>query len=363
MKIGFIIYGSLDIISGGYRYDRKLVDYLRAQGDQVEIISLPWRNYAAHLADNLRFRLPAGFDILVEDELNHPSLLLANSRMHPCPVVSLVHHLRSSELRPAWQNDFYRILEKRYLNSVDGFIFNSETTRRAVNSLTDSRKPWVLAHPPTDSFGVRVTEKEIGNRADVDELRLLFLGNVIRRKGLHTLLDAVALASREDPHTLYHLDVVGSLDMDSRYVAFVRRRMEIDGVSELVQFHGSLENESLAEKFRHAHVLTVPSSFEGFGMVYLEGMGFGLPAIGTRAGAASEIIEDGKTGYLVEPEEPGPLALCLLHLASDRNLLKRMSVNALNRYRAQPAWDQAAKTIRDFLLHLTRHEPVPSLDK
>ncbi len=52
MKIGFIIYGSLDTLSGGYLYDRKLVEYFRSQGDTVEIISVPWRNYAAHLTDN-----------------------------------------------------------------------------------------------------------------------------------------------------------------------------------------------------------------------------------------------------------------------------------------------------------------------
>jgi len=58
MKLGFTIYGSLETLSGGYLYDRKLVEYLRSQGDAVEIISLPWRNYTAHLTDNLWFRLP-----------------------------------------------------------------------------------------------------------------------------------------------------------------------------------------------------------------------------------------------------------------------------------------------------------------
>ncbi len=52
MKIDLIIYGSLDTLSGGYLYDRLLVDYLRTQGDMVEIVSLPWRNYTAHLTDN-----------------------------------------------------------------------------------------------------------------------------------------------------------------------------------------------------------------------------------------------------------------------------------------------------------------------
>ncbi len=113
MRIGLIIYGSLDTLSGGYLYDRKLVEHLQSQGDTVEIISLPWRNYAAHLTDNLRFRLPPSVDILVQDELNHPSLIFANRGRHPYPVMSLVNHLRCSELRPTWQNVFYRWIEKK----------------------------------------------------------------------------------------------------------------------------------------------------------------------------------------------------------------------------------------------------------
>ena len=110
MRIGFVIYGSLDTVSGGYFYDRKLVEYLRAQGNSVEIISLLWRNYATHLTDNFRFRLPADLDILIQDELNHPSLIAANAGKHPYPIVSLVHHLRCSELRPNWLNCLYRIV-------------------------------------------------------------------------------------------------------------------------------------------------------------------------------------------------------------------------------------------------------------
>ena len=164
MRVGLIIYGSLDTLSGGYLYDRKLVEYLRSQDDTVEIISLPWRNYAAHLTDNLHVRLPnviarsgaasattkqspnfPKFDILIQDELNHPSLIFANRGKHPYPVISLVHHLRCSELRPNWQNIFYRWVEKKYLQSIDGFIFNSKTTERAVNSLMEHNKPSVIA--------------------------------------------------------------------------------------------------------------------------------------------------------------------------------------------------------------------------
>jgi hypothetical protein len=83
MHVGIIIYGSLETLTGGYLYDRKLVDYLKARGDRVEVIALPWRNYFRHLTDNasrsLRRRLlEAKFDLLIQDELNHPSLFLLN---------------------------------------------------------------------------------------------------------------------------------------------------------------------------------------------------------------------------------------------------------------------------------------------
>ncbi len=202
MKLGLVIYGSLDTLSGGYMYDRKLVEYLRAQGDTVEIISLPWRNYAAHLTDNFSFKLPANLDILIQDELNHPSLIAANSGRHPYPIVSLVHHLRCSELRPKWQNAIYRVVEKKYLQSVDGFIFNSKTTKGVVNSLIGNGKPAVVAYPPTDRFGEVISEEEIKTRANQNPLRVLFLGNIIERKGLHTLLRSPLHPSSLQPSTL-----------------------------------------------------------------------------------------------------------------------------------------------------------------
>jgi len=345
MRIGFIIYGSLDTVSGGYLYDRKLVEYLCAQGDTVEIISLPWRNYVAHLTDNLRFRLPTGLDVLIQDELNHPSLILANAKKHPYPVISLVHHLRCSELRPKWQNDFYRVIEKKYLQSVDGFIFNSRTTEKVVTGLAESSKPSVVAYPPTDRFFKKtIPEEEIRERAKGDELRILFLGNVIYRKGLHTLLQAIS-----GQRLTVRVDIVGGLKAESKYAEDMQRFVMVNGLSSTVNFHGALDNEPLTEMYKQSHLMVVPSSYEGFGIVYLEGMGFGLPAIGTTAGAASEVITHGEDGYLIEPDDAESLAEHLGELGRNRELLARLSLNASRRYKSQPRWEETARGIREFL--------------
>jgi glycosyltransferase involved in cell wall biosynthesis len=98
--------------------------------------------------------------------------------------------------------------------------------------------------------------------------------------------------------------------------------------------------------------MVVPSSYEGFGIVYLEGMGFGLPAIGTMAGAAGEIITHGEDGYLIEPDDASALTGHLHELATNRDVLLKLSLNAVRRYQQQPKWNATAKSIRDFLYQM-----------
>jgi glycosyltransferase involved in cell wall biosynthesis len=348
MKIGLVIYGSLDTVSGGYYYDRRLVASLRQSGDEVGIFSLPSRHYAAHLTDNLHFHLPADLDLLIQDELNHPSLLTANAGPHPYPIVSLVHHLRSSEEHPAVYAPLYRFIERQYLRSVDGFIFNSQTTRASVQALAGIEKPDLIALPPTDRFGRPVTEDAVARRAArPGPLKVIFVGNVIPRKGLHTLVEALSELSAG----AVILQVVGSLTADPAYARRIRERVDGLGLVDSVSFRGILKEDELCAALLGSDVLAVPSSYEGFGIVYLEGMAFGLPAIGTTAGAAGEIITPEENGYLIDPGNSPALADDLSALQADRKLLIRLSLAALERYRHMPAWDQTAGCIREFLLN------------
>ena len=381
MRIGLLIYGSLDTLSGGYLYDRKLVQHLRDAGDDVEIISIPWRNYAAHLTDNfsaslLRRLLAARVDVLVQDELNHPSLFRLNQKLrspHPnlppkgegrvpspfgrgrrvrvgvsYPIVSIVHHLRSSELRPAWQNKLYHIPEKAYLRSVDGFVFNSETTRGVVESTIGETRPHTVAYPAGNRLNPQITDEEIAARAQADVLKIAFLGSVISRKNLHTLVDALSLVDEA-----CHLTVIGNLDVEPAYVRQIRQQVKRLGVDEKITFAGALNDEPLKAKLCESHLLALPSSYEGFGIAYLEGMGYGLPAIGSTDGAAHEIITPDVDGYLIDPSDAKTLASHLRTLARDRKKLMQMSLAARERYLAHPTWDESMAKIRMFLQTMT----------
>ena len=177
MYVGLLIYGSLETISGGYLYDRKLVEHLRRQGDRVEIVSLPWRSYLRHVGDNLSPALLSRLkslpvDVLLQDELNHPSLFWLNRRLRSqvgYPILSIVHHLRSREARPAWQNWAYRWIESRYLATLDGFSFNSQTTRQAVAGLlahtSQPGQSSLVAYPAGDRFQPQIDPQAIAQRS------------------------------------------------------------------------------------------------------------------------------------------------------------------------------------------------------
>jgi glycosyltransferase involved in cell wall biosynthesis len=358
MRVALVLYGSLDFISGGFLYDRMLVEYLRRRGEEVEIISLPWRSYPAGLLDNfspgLARRLKSlRADIILQDELAHPSLFGLNRRLQGRgrpPVVAIVHHLRCSEARPAWHNSFYRLVEHRYLASVNAFIVNSRTTQKTVETLVGRDKPSVLAYPGANRFAVRLTRKDLAVRAYAPgPLRLLFVGNVIPRKGLHTLLAALALLPRKN----WRLTVVGSLEADAAYARQIQHQIAAAGVGGQVTFTGVLEKDNLAARLAESHVLAVPSSYEGFGIVYLEGMAFGLPALATTAGGAEEIITSGRDGFLVPPGDTEALAGHLRTLMDHRDLLLAMSLAAQDRFAAHPTWENAGTAVHKFLRFMT----------
>jgi len=354
MRVGLVLYGDLDFISGGFLYDRMLVDYLRRQGEEVEIISLPWRSYPRGLLDNLSPAVKRRLeniqaDIILQDELAHPSLFRLNLSLRGPgrpPLVAIVHHLRCSEARPAWQNFLYRLVERRYLASVSGFIFNSRTTQESVQELMGRGKPSVLALPAADRFAVSLTQEDLAARArKPGPLQLVFLGNVIPRKGLHTLLEALARLPRE----AWRLAIVGSLEVDRVYVRQIQRQIEAAGLGSQVEFVGVLDNEKLAAILAQSQVLAVPSSYEGYGIVYLEGMAFGLPAVATTAGGAREIITPGWDGFLIAPGDAETLADHIETLMADREMLLNMSLAAQARFAAHPTWEDAGASIHRFL--------------
>ncbi|WP_458207584.1 glycosyltransferase family 4 protein [Haladaptatus sp. NG-SE-30] len=348
MRLGFVVYGSLAEQSGGFQYDRKLVEHLRERGHEVQVVGLPWDRYGRCLLHNLSPGLRsdlAGFDVLLEDHLCHPSLVWGN-RSLDTPIVSVVHHLRSSEPRATWKNRIYRAVEHHYFRSVDGAICNSETTRESVLDLHDFHDlRSTVAYPAGDRFAP-ISPRRTPNWFD-EPLRLVFLGNLVPRKGLHVLLSGLSRVRGD-----WQLSVVGA-PTNPTYAERVRHYCKELRLGEKVTFTGRLPNDGVARELTRSHVLAVPSLYEGFGLVYLEGMAFGLPAIATAAGGADEIVSDGDTGFVLPPDDPDAVAAAVRIFRDDRGLLRRMSEASRERFESHPDWNDATDAVERLLDEVT----------
>ncbi len=357
MRLGLVIYGSLNTLTGGYIYDRILVEYLQGRGHRVDIISLPLRNYGRHLLDNwspgLRSDLVAGpYDILLQDELNHPSLFHTNRSLQKnagLPIVAIVHQVLCRQPRNGLHNRMFQAIEKRYLESVDAMIFNSDTTRRTVETLVGGRRPSIVACPAGDRLGHLPSNDLIGSRTrENGPLRLIYVGNVLPHKGLLPLIKGLSHLARE----IWRLTVVGSLTMDARYVRKIKRLIAQKNLSRQIEIAGPKDGNELVDLFRRSHVFVMPYSHEGFGMAYLEAMAFAMPVVGSSDGAVKEFVIPGQNGFLIELNDFESVNACIHTLHHDRQRLLEMSCAAFQTYKERPTWRDTMESIHWFLTDL-----------
>jgi len=365
MKILFIIYGSIDSLSGGYLYDRMLVGALESRGHEVRIYSQ--KRYGSYLAavsgnfDSALVRDARLFapDLVLEDELNHPSLFLLNSRLRRVlgvPIIGMVHHLRQVERNAFPDALVARWLERLFLAGLDGFLCNSEFTRislvRALGkkSGTALPKPSVVARPGKDRLPLVGEAEPVVDVLPESGLRILFLGNVIPRKGVHVLLAALGrpgATGRELPPI--RLSIAGNEKADPAYTRRLERMIRLYSLSDRVAWLGAVPDTALTVLFRTHDLLVVPSQCEGYGIVYAEAMRCGVPVVAGSYGGAAEIIDPGKNGYLLDWNDSAGLAFVLSRLAENPALLAKMKQAALLRSAELAGWDDSMATAAAFL--------------
>ena len=346
-QVGLVVYGPLDERSGGYLYDRRLADHLIERGWTVDVVSLPERSYrraaVTNLAPGLVDRLRA-CDVVIQDAYCHPSLFLLNRRLTDTPVVALVHYLRSKEPSGPWRGRAVTVVERGYLRTVDGYIHNSGATRTAVADLLGASPAGlrdVIAPPAGDRLGTGPPSS--GDRLRRDPFRVVAVCNVTPRKGMTTLIEGL---SRID--AAWELHVVGDTTVDPEHVTEARALARKRGVEDAVTFLGRVDDDRLRDELRAAHVLAVPSRYEPFGIVYLEGMAFGLPAIASAHGGADDVV-DGTNGMLVPPNDPSAVTDAIAPLIRDRDRLERASRAARETFRRHPTWRDTCERIRRFI--------------
>ena len=162
-------------------------------------------------------------------------------------------------------------------------------------------------------------------------------------KGLVPLLEALAKLRVEHPGA--HLVVVGRLRDDSP-VPKVLSDLGLDGAA--VRFVSGVSDDEMVRLYAEAHVVVVPSLYEGFSLPAAEAMASGTPLVATTGGALPEVVgPDGGAGLLVPPGDPGALTAALGKVLADPGLAARLAAAGRRRVLERFTWRACALATAD----------------
>ncbi len=177
---------------------------------------------------------------------------------------------------------------------------------------------------------------EVGRKEEAEPL-VIFVGRLVSEKGPQVLVEAMGSVLSEFPTARLVLAGDGPMEGDLRHLIYS------SGLGNVVRLAGRLDDQGLRDLYSRAWVAAFPSSYEPFGIVALEAMATGVPCIAGNAGGLREVVRNGETGLLVQPDDPEALASAVKALLGNRawasEVAARAKISALNEY----SWDDIAR--------------------
>jgi len=166
-----------------------------------------------------------------------------------------------------------------------------------------------------------------------DTFRVLYVGQINYRKGLR-----------------YAIRAFDKLSIPKKEFFIVGPKTSITGLEDVVMprgvyFTGPLKGSHLQEQYRRASLFILPSLEEGLALVQGEALSFGTPLLITTNTGGEDLITNGIEGYIVPPADEYSLLQKMEEMATNKNLLRIMSLNALETARNLGSWDMAVKKI------------------
>jgi glycosyltransferase involved in cell wall biosynthesis len=202
----------------------------------------------------------------------------------------------------------------RVYRSASAVICISEKVREQVAAKNHANVTVIHNGVDVEKFS---PEKEL-----TPSLSVLSVGNLTAIKGHALLLRAFKGILLQVPNC--SLEIIGA-GPERKKLGQLAAKL---GIPDRVHFSGRQGRDYVAEAMRRCAVFALPSTYEGLGCVYLEAMACAKPAIGCRGQGIEEVIEHGKSGLLVRPENEHELTDAMLTLLRDKELRQRIGANA-----------------------------------
>jgi glycosyltransferase involved in cell wall biosynthesis len=341
----FAIPGDLKSTTGGYAYDRCVVELLPDFGVPVSVMGLPdsFPNpTAGDLAETGRLLKKKPHDAVLvvdgmafgafpDDILNSLEGRVIALVHHPLFLETGLPHPRKLELKES---------EENALERANHVVVTSRVTKRIlVDNMGISPDKVTIAEPGTDP-----ARRATGTGAP---LQILAVGAVLPRKGYDILVKALAPLKDID----WRLTIAGALDRHDGAVAALQDAVRSHGLEDRVTVAGKVVPATLERYYESADLFVSASLFEGYGMVLAEAMARGLPMVIAAGGAAAETAGDAAALH-VEAGNVSALSVALQRALTDKKLRDRLADAAWEAGRTLPTWHETARRIAAVILGL-----------
>ncbi len=263
-----------------------------------------------------------------------PVLMLNILKRHKYFMV--IHHL----LRDQESKKIVKLLESIFIKLIKNKITVSKSTNDRLKFYKYIKKDIPILPPGLEFLpDIKFLRKGISG-----VVKLLFVGNVEKRKSLHTLIDALKLLGT----IKFELKIIGRIS-EHHYYESIKKEIDKNNFKEKILFKENVSPEELRSLYINSDILIFPSEWEGYGMVITEAMSNGLPVIASRIPTSEELISDKFNGLLFDVNNEMLLSEAILRLIIDKELYTFISKNSIEKSLTLKNWDMTSIVFLNYL--------------
>jgi len=260
------------------------------------------------------------------------------------PVVATAHRADVLDVPARGAADARRVGQA--VGMVDQLCAVSRVVADAAEALGSPRRPVRVVPNGADTENCRPWPRaEMRREFGLPEQGqiLSYVGKLVPRKGVDTLIEALAILARRPAGA----PLLAAAGAGEQRPALEARAAEL-GLADRVRFVGKVDHDRVGRWMAAGDLFVLPSLSEGLPTVVCEAMNCGVPVVATAVDGTPEIVRDGETGILVPPGDAPALAAALARILDDPALAERMGAEALRVGRAEYTWTANAATMEEI---------------
>ena len=330
--VTLVVSGGLDARTGGYIYDRHVVDGLTRRGWAVDVLVLddsfprPTAAASAH-AERTFNGIPDRTVTLVDSLVLGAIPDIIERHGARLRIVALMHLPLAADVGlDAASASRFALAERRALGAATAVIVTGRATLKLLEGAL-VQAPVVVIEPGTDPV-------PLARGSGAALVHLLCVATLNPGKGHEDLISALAAV----PSRAWRLTCVGSLTRDQRTVERVQALIREAGLEGLVSLAGALDGPALEAAYDRSDLFVLATLRETYGMAVAEALAHGLPVVSTDTGAIADLVGP-DAGMIVSPGDVPALIDVLSQVIGDAALRSRLAAGARRVRESLPRWD------------------------